>query len=197
MRRLVAVLVVALLASVLVACGGEGAAEEPAETPAAADPAAAQPVAEEAAVDLTPAEPQAFEPFPVDAEVGLPAALQSRLDAGQPMIVVFSDSTQKTTDDQERIVRGVTDTYRGLIDVVSFDLGTYVTQDAQGVMTVREDLAQDEIAAQVIKLVGSDHLDIRFTPYIVVVDSQGYITWRNRGISDDKNLEREVLRVTD
>jgi hypothetical protein len=31
----------------------------------------------------------------------------------------------------------------------------------------------------------------------VVVDDQGYVTWRYRGISDDKNLEREVLRVTE
>ncbi|HET6498890.1 MAG TPA: hypothetical protein VFH17_07560 [Coriobacteriia bacterium] len=197
MRRLVAVLVVALLASLLVACGGEPAAEQPAATPGVGDAAPAPPAVEEVVADRSPVEPHEFEPFPVDAEIGLPGALQSRLDAGQPMIVVFYDSTQKTTDDQKDIVRGVTETYRGLIDVVSFDLGTYVTQDASGAMTVREGLAQDETAAQVLKLVGPDHLDVRFTPYVVVVDRQGYITWRYRGISDDKNLEREVLRVTD
>lgn len=196
MRRIVAVLVVALLALTLVACGG-GASDEPATTPDTGDAAPPPPPVEEVAVDLSPTEDQVFEPFPVDSELGVPTAIQSRLDAGQPMIVIFYDDSQKTTDDQEQIVRSVTDTYRGLIDVVSFNLGAYVTQDAQGTITVQEGLSDDETAAQVMRLIDADHLDVRFTPFLVVVDDQGYITWRARGISDDKNLEREVLRVTE
>jgi hypothetical protein len=196
MRRIVAVIVVALLALTLVACGG-GASEEPATTPDTGDAAPPPPAVEEVEVDLSPGEEQVFEAFPVDSEIGVPTAIQSRLDAGQPMIVIFYDDSQKTTDDQEQIVRSVTDTYRGLIDVVSFNLGAYVTQDAQGTITVKEGLSDDETAAQVMRLIDADHLDVKFTPYLVIVDDQGYITWRARGISDDKNLEREVLRVTE
>lgn len=196
MRRIVAVLVVALLALTLVGCGG-GGSEEPATSPdtdGAAPPPAAE---EEVAVDLSPPEPQEYVPFPVDSELGVPSAIQSRLDAGQPMIVIFYDDTQKTTDDQEQIVRDVTEAYRGLIDVVSFNLAGYVTQDAQGTISVEPGLTEDETAKQVLRLIDADHLDVRFTPFIVVVDDNGYVTWRYRGISDDKNLEREVLRVTD
>jgi len=196
MRRTVAVLVVALLALALVGCGG-GAAEQPATGPDVDGAAPPPPAVEEAAVDLSPPEPQEYVPFPVDAELGVPSAIQSRLDAGQPMIIVFYDDSQKTTDDQEQIVREVTSAYRGLIDVVSFNLAGWVSQDAQGTITTEPGLAEDETAKQVLRLIDADHLDVRFTPFIVVVDGNGYVTWRYRGISDDKNLEREVLRVTD
>ncbi|MBE0417205.1 MAG: hypothetical protein IBX63_05530 [Coriobacteriia bacterium] len=195
MRRTVAVLIVALLALTLVACGG-GTSEEPDTTPDTGD-AAPPPPPEEEAPDLSPSEEQVFEPFPVDSELGVPTAIQSRLDAGQPMIIVFIDDSQKTTDDQNEIVRSITETYRGLIDVVSFNLGAYVSQDAQGAITVKPGLSDDEIAKQVARLIDADHLDIRFTPFLVIVDDQGYVTWRHRGISDDKTLEREVLRVTE
>ena len=196
MRRTVAVLIVALLALTLVACGGGTAEEEPVATPDAGEAAPPPPV-EEVAVDVSPLEEQVYKAFPVDSELGVPEAIQSRLDAGQPMIIVFYDDSQKTTDDQEAIIRSVTETYRGLIDVVSFNLGAYVTQDTAGVITVQPGLSEDETAKQVARLIDSDHLDVRFTPFIVVVDDQGYVTWRYRGISDDKSLEREVLRVTE
>lgn len=195
MRRTVAVLIVALLALTLVACGG-GAAEEPPVTPDEGAAAPPPPPVDEA-VDLSPLEEQVYEPFPVDSELGVPDAILSRLEAGQPMIIVFYDDSQKTTDDQEDIIRSVTETYRGLIDVVSFNLGAYVTQDAQGTITVQPGLSDDETAKQVTRMIDADHLDIRFTPFVLIVDDQGYVTWRHRGISDDKTLEREVLRVTE
>jgi hypothetical protein len=196
MRRTVAVLIVALLALTLVACGGGTSEEEPVTTPDTGEAAPPPPVEDEAP-DLSPLEEQVYKPFPVDSELGVPAAIQSRLDAGQPMIIVFYDDSQKTTDDQEDIIRSVTETYRGLIDVVSFNLGAYVTQDAQGAITVQAGLSEDETAKQVARLIDADHLDVRFTPFLVIVDDQGYVTWRHRGISDDKTLEREVLRVTE
>ena len=195
MRRTAAVLIVALLALTLVACGG-GAAEEPPVTPDEGAAAPPPPPVDEA-VDLSPLEEQVYEPFPVDSELGVPDAILSRLEAGQPMIIVFYDDSQKTTDDQEDIIRSVTETYRGLIDVVSFNLGAYVTQDAQGTITVQPGLSDDETAKQVTRMIDADHLDIRFTPFVLIVDDQGYVTWRHRGISDDKTLEREVLRVTE
>lgn len=195
MRRTVAALVVAVLAVTLTACGGGPAEETPTtDVNGAAPPPAA---VEEPDVDLSPTEEQVFEAFPVDSELGVPSAIQSRLDAGQPMILVFYDDSQKTTDDQEQIILGITETYRGLIDVVSFNLGSYVTQDTEGAITVQADLASDETAAQLMRLIDADHLDVRFTPFLLIVDDQGYITWRHRGISDDKTLEREVLRVTE
>lgn len=196
MRRTVAVLIVALLALTLVACGGGAAEEEPVATPDTGQAAPPPPVEEEAP-DVSPLEEQVYDPFPVNSELGVPEAIQSRLEAGQPMIIVFYDDSQKTTDDQEAIIRGVTETYRGLIDVVSFNLGGYVTQDAAGVITVQPGLSDDETAKQVARLIDSDHLDVRFTPFMLVVDDQGYVTWRYRGISDDKSLEREVLRITE
>ncbi len=195
MRRTVAVLIVALLALTLVACGG-GPADDPVTTPDI-DAAAPPPPPEEEAPDLSPTEEQVYEPFPVDPEIGVPDAIQSRLDSGQPMIIVFVDDSQKTTDDQEEIIRGVTETYRGLIDVLSFNLGAYVSQDSKGTITVKPELTDDETAKQVTRLISQDYLDVRFTPFILIVDDQGYVTWRHRGISDDKTLEREVLRVTE
>ncbi|MFU8891510.1 MAG: hypothetical protein ACNA76_07640 [Anaerosomatales bacterium] len=195
MRRTVAVLIVALLALTLVACGG-GASDEPEAAPDTGAAAPPPPPVDEA-VDLSPLEEQVYEPFPVDSELGVPDAILSRLEAGQPMIIVFYDDSQKTTDDQEDIIRSVTETYRGLIDVVSFNLGAYVTQDAQGTITVQPGLSDDETAKQVTRMIDADHLDIRFTPFVLIVDDQGYVTWRHRGISDDKTLEREVLRVTE
>ncbi|MDF1542613.1 MAG: hypothetical protein RQ731_00235 [Anaerosomatales bacterium] len=195
MRRTVAVLIVALLALTLVACGG-GASDEPEAAPDTGAAAPPPPPVDEA-VDLSPLEEQVYEPFPVDSELGAPDAILSRLEAGQPMIIVFYDDSQKTTDDQEDIIRSVTETYRGLIDVVSFNLGAYVTQDARGTITVQPGLADDETAKQVTRMIDADHLDIRFTPFVLIVDDQGYVTWRHRGISDDKTLEREVLRVTE
>lgn len=194
MRRIVAVLMVALLAVALVACGGTS--EEPDLIPDDGEVAPAPPPAEEP-VDLSPLEEQVYEPFPVNPEVGVPSAIQSRLDAGQPMILVFIDESQKTTDDQNEIVRSVTDTYRGLIDVVSFNVGAWTTHDATGKITVNPDVSEDETARQITRLIDADHLDVRFTPFLVIVDEFGYVTWRHRGISDDKTLEREVLRVTE
>jgi hypothetical protein len=72
-----------------------------------------------------------------------------------------------------------------------------VRQDATGEITVDPAINEDESARQVARMIDEDHLDIRFTPFTVIVDGQAYVTWRYRGISDDKTLEREVLRVTE
>lgn len=196
MRRFVVVLVVALMALTLVACGG-GDTEEPAvETPDTGDAAPPPPVVEEDP-DFSPIEESVFVPFPTDDEFGIPDSIQSRLDSGQPLIILFRDETQETTDDQTAIIEGVMETYRGLIDLVTFDVGRYVKQDETGEIEVNEDINEDDAAKQVARLLGEDQLDIRFTPFTVIVDKQGYVTWRYRGISDDKTLEREVLRVTE
>ncbi len=195
MRRFVVVLVVALMALTLVACGG-GDTEEPVEAPDTGDAAPPPPVVEEDP-DFSPVEESVFEPFPIDPEIGIPDSIQSRLDAGQPMIILFRDETQETTDDQTVIIEGVMETYRGLIDLVTFDVGRYVKHDDKSAIEVNADINEDDAAKQLARLLDEDHLDIRFTPFTLIVDKQGYVTWRYRGISDDKTLEREVLRVTE
>jgi hypothetical protein len=37
---------------------------------------------------------------------------------------------------------------------------------------------------------------VTFTPYIVVVDEYGYITWRNRGLIDEVSLRAQIMRAT-
>ncbi len=196
MRRFVVVLIVALMALTLVGCGG--GAEEPPPAPEPGDAAAPlPPVVEEEDPDLSAVEEQVFVPFPVDPEVGVPSAIQSRLDSKQPMIILFYDDTQDTTEYQNEIIGGVLDKYRGLIDLVSFDVSRYVRQNEAGEITVDPAINEDELSKQVTRMLHEDNLDIRFTPFTIIVDEQAHVTWRYRGIADDKTLEREVLRVTE
>jgi hypothetical protein len=37
---------------------------------------------------------------------------------------------------------------------------------------------------------------VKFTPYIVIVDANGYISARFRGWDDYSDIEQEVLRAT-
>ena len=197
MRRLVVVLVVVMLVAIsfaIAGCGGDDTVGVNAETPADAPP----PVTEEdpADVDYSAQEGAVYEPFPRDEEA-LPDAVATRLNAGQPMIILFVDRTEPATDEQEGIVESVKETYRGLIDVVTYDVSRYVTQDAYGEVSVNSEINKDEAAAPVARLVSEQYLDVRFTPYTVIVDREGFITWRYRGVADEKTLEREVIRATD
>ncbi|MBS3957748.1 MAG: hypothetical protein KGZ40_09530 [Clostridiales bacterium] len=200
MRRPVAALIAVTSLAVtfaLVGCGGgaEPAAEQPAapaadQAQAPADPAVTPPV------DLSPLEESVYEPFPRDEEA-LPAELASRLDAGQPLLIVLIDRSQATTDDHEAVIENLMEKYRGLISVLAFDVGKFVTQGEEGLVVVDEKISNDPVSAPVARLIGADMLDVRFTPYTVIVDANGYITWRHRGVVNDKTLEREIIRVTD
>ncbi|MDP2181180.1 MAG: hypothetical protein Q8K99_01235 [Actinomycetota bacterium] len=206
MRRLVAlVIALMLVGSMLVGCGGgDEAAAPPEEQAPAATPKAAE--KEPAALPKTPVEGQVFEPFPATAEGDVqiaPDAIRQRLTDGQPMVVFFYDSTQKTSDDQSDIIKDVTDDYRGLIDLVKFDVSKYVKSGEDGEITIVTPAKLNEgsedgdlVATQVAKLISENYLNVKFTPYTVLVDHQGYITFRMRGVVDDKSFEREVLRAT-
>jgi hypothetical protein len=189
--------VVAGLCLTLAGCGGGGEepaapAEAPAEVPAA--PAAETPTDE--GPELSPPPEQVFEPFPTDESV-VPDEIAARLESGQPMIIFFYDEDQTTTDDQRAEVERVVEDYRGLIDQVAYNVAKYVTFDADGTIEIKPEMAEDQTANRIAKLAGSDYLGITFTPYLVLVDSQGYITHRFRGPIDAESLEREVLRATD
>lgn len=201
MRRLVVALVVACMLVTLVGCGGgeeEAATSGEVTTQTQATPAAPEDAGdeEEAIPDASPLEGQVFEAFPTHADV-LTSEIAERLDAGQPMIVFFYDEAQQTSDDQREEIDAVLKDYRGLIELVAYDVGEFVDVDENGAVTVRPEMADDEPARQVARLFNEEYLAIKFTPYLVFVDADGYITYRYRGFVDAKLIEREVLRATE
>ena len=198
MRRLVVAMILIALALTLVACGGGG--DEPAEDEAAVPAAAPPPVTAEedpdARPDYSPLEEEVFEPFPTNTEV-TPEAILDRIEDEQPMMIYFYDSAQSLTADQTEEVDAVMTDYRGLIDLISFDLGKFTTSDEEGQITVDPEMAKDETALQVSRLIGEQFLDIRYTPFFVFVNSDGYTIYRIRGPVDRTLLEAQVLRATE
>ncbi len=199
MRRLVAVMVLVALAFTLVACGGGGddaPAEGEAAAPAPAPASTASNEDEDERPDYSPVEEEVFTAFPTDAEV-TPQVILDRLEAGQPMLIYFYDDAQSLTTDQSEAVDAVMADYRGLIDLVSFNLGKYSTTDEEGKITIDPDLLDDEVSQQVSRLIGEQYLDIRYTPFFIFVNEDGMIVARIRGPVDNKMLERQVLRATE
>jgi len=202
--RIVAVvlaLALALTAALLVGCGGgDDGVEQPTTTgeapvtpPAPAGTAAAAPA------DRSPTETVVYEPFPTDPAI-TPEPVLQLLEAKQPMMVYFYDSTQKTTNDEAKGIddkggiEEIMSQYRGAIDLVSFDIGRFITTNPDGSITVDPAFAEDAAAQQAASLAAE--LGVTFTPYVVIVDGQGYIVGRFRGWDDYKDIEREVLRAT-
>lgn len=196
------VLALALATFLLVACGGSNA-EEPATTDTTAQtpvtPAAPASAGVVPAVDRSPAEEVVYEPFPKDPQI-TPKPVLQLLEAKQPMIVYFYDTTQKTSNDEKEGVDGeggldlIMSDYRGAIDLVSFDVGKFVKTSSTGKITVDPAFADSASGVQTASLAAE--LGVDFTPYIVIVDGDGYIIARFRGWEDTENIEREVLRAT-
>ncbi len=178
MRKIVVALVVALFALTLVGCGG-GEEEVPAEATTEPTPPAATveevTVADKSAndTDLTPA------PFPSFTTTETPAVFQEKLDRGRAMLILFYDPAQQVTGATRAEVDAVMNDYRGLIDLVTFDIGG----DANDPAT----LAAVTYAAE---------LGAASTPYVLVVDGGGFITWRSKGYTEQGSLRREVERAT-
>lgn len=179
MRRIVAALVVALFALTLVGCGG-GEEEATTETPAATPPAPAATVAPEVLVDRS-ANDNDLEPgpFPSFTTTETPAVFQEKLDRGQPMLILFHDDAQQVTVQTRAEVDAVMNDYRGLIDLVTFDVGG----DANDPATLAAVTYAKELSAA-------------STPYLLVVDGGGFITWRSKGYTEQGSLRREVERAT-
>ncbi len=186
-RTTVAALAVALLALVLAlaGCSGGGGEEAPATDPAAAP--AETPATDSGAADV-PAyvtdrsindndmEPVAFPSF---TTTETPAVFAEKLEAGRPMLIFFYDPAQGVTDTQRPEVDAVMESYRGLIDLITFDVGG----------------PNDSAAAQAAVAYASE-LGVSGTPYTLVVDGSGFITWRWKGYVDREYIEREVERAT-
>jgi len=192
MRSFVAALLAAVLAFALSGCGGSE--PEPAAVPT--DPAAAGAVATPAeSTEASPTENgKTWEPFPLGEQT--PQALADAIEQKQPLVVYFFDNEQKVTNDVTAQIDTVMDDNEGLVELYSYNLGEYATVDSEGRVDVNEELLKDDAAGQAIVALASD-LDVAFTPYIVVVDSQGYIIYRHAGFIDAELLERQVQRAAE
>lgn len=196
-RRLVVAALVALLAFTLVGCGGGG--EEQAAAPEgeqAAPPAPAPPAAPgEVAViaDRSAEESAVFEPFPKGDFV--PAEISKRLNAKpkQPMILFFYDDTQLEYDDAEAEVEEVASDNAGAVDLLKYNVGQFTSVDQSGVVSASPGLNANESAKQMVTL--ARELGVKFTPFVVVVDDQGYVIFKWRGYIDAEMLGRQVDRT--
>lgn len=194
-RRLVAALLVAMLAFALTGCGGgsEEAPAAPAEGEAPPAPVAEVP-AEEEPLDRSNVDGETFEAFPIGDFV--PEAVAKRLDAKpvQPMLLFFYDDSERETANVKEAVEAAVAENRGAIDLISFDLGQYTSVNDKGEVTVKESkLADDENAKQAVML--ARELKVRYAPSIVLVDDQGYVIFKWRGYIDADMLARQVDRT--
>jgi hypothetical protein len=196
MRRLVAALVIAVVALSLTGCSSS-TPPVPAAVPATPVPVASAPAATPANAALTPttvsktnklspAEAGVNGAFPTGSRV--PTAVIDHVTAHEPMLVYFYDPSQPTSKDQRTEIRAAMDQYRGLIDLVQFDVTAALPDDATNI--AKKDKQAEDIAFL------TQDLQIGFTPYIILVDKQGVMTGRFRGFVDRGLLKREILRAT-
>jgi len=191
MRRVVTALVLVMVAGSLAACGGapdSGTTETPATPAAAGAPAGAAVVATATAVKADIYSPtQTVEPgkmFPSDPS-SVPSAVIENLTAKKPMLVYFYDPTTKVASDQRREINSAIRKYRGDIELVTFDYTAGLVSEGTNLPL---ELNKAELMTGVLK--------VNTTPYIVLVDGSGRITYRFAGFVDRGLLEREVLRAT-
>lgn len=187
MRRFVAALALIAVAVSLAACGGEAAAPSTPTTPEAGGVVAPGGAAKSSNPTDTksPKEIVKDEQMPT-SKSSVPQAVLDRLTAKQAMLIYFFDSTQQVTADERKEIDAVITKYRGLIDLVAYDLKSGLGSAGSSVDT------QTARAFDMAGLVGVKH-----TPYMLFVDRYGRITGRFSGYTDRALLEREVLRATE
>lgn len=186
MRRFIAGSLLVMVALTLGACGGGGGEEAATtEAPATSEAAPAVPGAPTGPkVDTrSPTETVTNEPFPRNEKT--PADVTTRLGNGQPMILFFYDTSQPETGEQRASLDAVIEKYRGLIDLLSYDINAG-GKDSETAKSEDVKKAAD-MASQ---------LKVSYTPYIVFVDRYGRVTYRFSGVTDQQMLEREALRAT-
>jgi len=196
MRRLVAALLVAVLTIGLAGCGGGEETPPPAETAAPAPTTVSEvgkPV-ENPIPDRSLEETAVFEPFPTSANV--PAAITERLADKQPMLILFVNGGQSETDDLQKSVNKVIADNKGVLDLITYDLGKYTSVSDTGTIEVEEkNLSADDNAEAALGL--ARELGLTAVPFIFLVDDQGYIIFQNRGYIDPVMLDRQVQRVSE
>jgi hypothetical protein len=182
MRRIVAVMVVVAVAFALVACSSGTETATTTAPEVKAPPAAAAAAA--APTDKSPKQAVTNAQFPTDP-TSVPQTVLDRLKAKQPMLVFYYDSTQLVTNDQRTEIDEVMEKYRGLIDLVAYD----VQEGQPGAAK-----SADPEIKKAMAMAGT--LGVTFQPYVLFVDRYGRITARFSGFVDAQILEREVLRAT-
>jgi thioredoxin-related protein len=197
MRRIVALLLVALLAFTLVGCGGGGGEEAETATDANAEAPAAPPTQapeDDALIpDRSAEETSVFQIFPT---VSVPETLAKMIADKQPTIILFVDGAQKTTNDIKKEVNAVMKANQGLAELFTYDLGKYASISKDGTIKVDEAaLKEDATAAAAVSL--ARQLGVSATPFIVVTDDQGYIIFKHRGFIDRDTFEAQVQRTSD
>jgi hypothetical protein len=200
MRRLVVALVAALavlaLAVGLAGCGG---AATPSSSSSGSTSAAPVVVGGTSTtlptiVNRSANETDTFIAFPNTSDV--PADLKQKIAVNkQPTLIYFFDSTQNTSTEVRTIIDQVRADNRGLVDLVAYDIGKYLTAAPDGTVSVSDKLSQDATAAAAVKFARNASINVNFTPYIVLTDGQGYIIYEHTGLVDEQFLEREVLRA--
>jgi len=136
-----------------------------------------------------------FEPFPADANV--PADLHQKVSVDkQPTLIYFYDSTQQASKEVRIVIDTIRNRDRGMVDLVAYDIGKYVTTNPDGSVDIQETLATDASAKAAVMFARDQAINVTFTPFIVLTDGQGYIIFKHRGIIDEAFLEREVLRAS-
>lgn len=198
MRRLFVALVAAAIILPVTGCGGGGGeAEEGAVVPAA-DVAASAPATATAVTEIldrsAPEPAVVFEPFPISSAV--PTAVADRVEAHQATLILFVDGSQKVTNEVRSAVDKALKENNGVVDLVLFDLGRYVSVDASGVAVVdAEGLQADATASQAVTL--ARELEVIGLPYIIMVDDQAHIVFRHRGLVDEEYLLMHMERLTE
>lgn len=207
MRRLVVAAVAVVVALSLAGCGGSSTSSTPPSTSTAAPAPAAAPVAAPVAgakgaastlpdlVDRSENETTTFAPFPTNANV--PDVLKQKVTVDkQPTLIYFFDSGQKVSKENRAIIDAIRNRNRGMVDLVAYDLSKYVTANPDGSINVDPSLAADTAQKQVVMFARDPAIGVSFTPFIVLTDGQGYITYKHSGLVDAAFLEREVLRAS-
>jgi len=197
MRRVVAALIVVVLALSLAGCSS-GASSSSSSAPASTTAAPVNVSAAAAAAtvaDRSANTSDTFVAFPTGANV--PAALKQRITVEKrPTLIYFYDSKQKTSAEVRKIIDSVRDDNKGAVDLVVYDIGKYTTTNEDGSVTIKtQDITSPDDRAAV-ELARDPAINVTFTPFIVVTDSQGYIVYTHRGLADRAFLEREVLRAS-
>lgn len=192
MRRIVVALIAATFAFSLVGCSSS--TPEPAATePVAAPEAVVAPAATTGAVTvMSDQEQDVFEAFPDDPSV--PADVKADIEAKQPMVLFFYDTSQYSSKENRKIIDKVMSSNRGLVDLFTFNLGSHFSGDASKPVEVDKEFANDAEYQSHVEL--ARLLGVTSTPFIVVTDNQGYVTWKFRGFVDRDVLERQVLRAS-
>lgn len=194
MRRLVAALFVASLALALSGCGGSSSTTTSTETESVEVGSTSSVEAAASTIGTDTPEGDVFIEFPVTDET--PQTVKDLLDEKQAFILFFFDSEQKVTDDTRKQIDKVAEDNEGLIEVYSYNLGSYTSVNSSDEVEVdTEALEKDDVGASIIAL--ARDLGVSYTPHIVVVDTQGYIVYRQSGFIDADLLDRQVQRATE